>query len=50
MVTKGLLTHSVHPHIAHGIENIGINLEVCNGKGIFKSKPGDNFKKWRRCY
>lgn len=45
MVTKVLLTHTVHPHIAHSTEDIGINLELCNWKVIFKSKPGDNFKK-----
>ena len=45
MVTKVLLTHTVHPHIAHSTEAIGINLELCNWKVIFTSKPGDNFFK-----
>lgn len=44
MVTKVLLTYTVHSHIAQGTENTGINLEVCNWKIIFKSKPGENKK------
>lgn len=48
MVTKVLLTHTVHPHIAHSTENIGINLEVCNCEVIFISKAGEHFKKKKK--
>lgn len=47
IVIKVLLIYIVYLYIVYGFENIGINLEVCNWKVIFKFKLGDNKKKKR---